>query len=104
MGTLSLGETRSLSQVAISVARSSHSCRTCSCSKFYHTPTVSIRSRLRTSLRVVPALWSGVSQRPVPVPAAVAEQDFATQASEGTEDSSQVQTLLQWLAIQGSSI
>lgn len=57
--------------------------------------------RLQTSRRVACEVGIQARQRLALVSAAVAEHDLADEASEGLEDTSQVQTFMQWLAIQG---
>ena len=71
------------------------------CSAYKQSPAHVRRIRLQTPRHEASDLRSKARQRPIPVSAAVAEQDTAHEASEGIEDTSQVQIFLQWLAIQG---
>lgn len=100
--TVSLSESLAQSQLATPVACNPHHCRTCTVQQ---TPAGLRRNRLRTSRRAAHGLLGGADQRSVSVSAAaaVAAQDFATLASDEVADSSEVQTFLQWLAIQGLS-
>ena len=75
-----------------------HSQRSGGCDAYQQSPACTKKIRLQTSRRVAYALGSQARRRPFIVSAAVAEQNIAHEASE---DTSQVQTFLQWLAIQG---
>ena len=83
------------------VAFPNQSQRSGGCNAYKQSPACFERIRLQTSRRVAYGLASQARQQPSLVSAAVAEQNIAHEASEGVEDTNQVQIFLQWLAIQG---
>ena len=98
----SISESSCRSQLTLPTARLSQRSSGCICNAYTQGSAVRLY-RLRTPRRVACEVGIKVRQRPAVVSAAVAEHDLADEASEGLEDTSHVQTFMQWLAIQGVS-
>ena len=96
----SFSESSSRSHLTLPTACLSQRSRGCICNAYTEGSAVRLH-RLQTPRRLACEVGVKDRQRPALVSAAVAEHNLADEASEGLEDTSQVQTFMQWLAIQG---
>ena len=99
--SVSLSESFYRSRLTFPNALNSQRRGSCHCIAYKPSPACLGRNRVQTSRRVMREFGGQARQRPLPVSAAVAEQDLGNQASEGVNDTSHVQPFLEWLAIQG---